>query len=71
MLPVAFLFTPQDLFSAAGGLAAAIAVGAFIGQVRAIADGSSDEDRRRRTAVGGLAGVIVLIGLFLVSINGS
>ena len=71
VLPVAFLYTPQDLVSAAGGLAAAIAIGAFFGQVRAIGKSLSDEDRRRKTAIGGLAGAVVLIGLFLVSINGT
>jgi hypothetical protein len=71
MLAAALLFTPESLFSATGGLAAAIAVGAFFGQVDAIVHRSSDEDRRRRTAFGGLAGAIILIGLFLVSKNGS
>jgi hypothetical protein len=71
VLSVASLFTAEALFSATGGLAAAIAVGAFLGQVDAIAHGSPEEDRRRRTAFGGLAGAIVLIGLFLLSKNGS
>jgi predicted tellurium resistance membrane protein TerC len=71
VLPAALLFTPESLFSATGGLAAAIAVGAFFGQVSAIANSAVDEDRRRKTALGGLAGAIVLIGLLLASISGS
>jgi hypothetical protein len=71
VLPASLLYTPQDLVSAAGGLPAAIAIGAFFGQVRAIGKSSTEEDRRRKVALGGLAGAVVLIGLFLVSINGS
>ena len=71
MLPVAFLFTAEGLLSITGGLAAAIAVGAFMGQVFAVLGSSSEEVRRRRTALGGLAGAVVLIGLLLVSKNGS
>jgi hypothetical protein len=71
VLSDAFLYTPQDLVSATGGLAAAIAIGAFVGQVSAIGRRLSEGDRRRRVALGGLAGAAVLIGLFLVSINGS
>ena len=70
MLPAAFLFTPDELLSVAGGLAAAIAIGAFFGQVSAEFGGVSEERRRRRTVKGGLAGVGVVIGLILVSIGG-
>jgi hypothetical protein len=69
VLPVAFL-TPAELFSAAGGLAAAIAIGAFFGQGHAVLISASEEGRRRRAAVGGLAGLIVMIGLFLYSVGG-
>jgi VIT1/CCC1 family predicted Fe2+/Mn2+ transporter len=71
VLPVALLFTSDGLLSITGGLAAAIAVGAFLGQVHAIVGRSSDEGRRRRTAQGGVAGALVLIGLLLVSKSGS
>jgi hypothetical protein len=69
VLPVALFYSPQDLVSAAGGLAAAIAIGAFLGQVRAIGRSLSEEDRRRTIALGGLVGAFVLIGLFLVSVK--
>jgi hypothetical protein len=68
VLPVAFL-TPQELLSGAGGFAAAIAVGAFLGQVQAIASSASEEERRKATALGGLAGLLAIIGLILFSIS--
>jgi hypothetical protein len=66
VLPVAFA-TPTELFLGAGGFAAAIAIGAFFGQVFAVLKSDSEEDRRRRTAETGLGGLIVIIGLILVS----
>ncbi|MBS1884724.1 MAG: hypothetical protein JSS97_17385 [Actinobacteria bacterium] len=69
MLPVAFLFTPDGLLSVSGGFAAAIAIGAFFGQATAEFGAASEEARRRRTVEGGLAAVIVVIGLILVSIG--
>lgn len=71
VLPVALLLTSAGLLAVTGGLAAAIAVGAFFGQVLAIAKRSSDEGRRGRTALGGVAGALILIGLLLVSKSGS
>jgi hypothetical protein len=68
VLSVAFL-TPQELLSGAGGFAAAIAVGAFFGQIQAIASSASDEDRRKATALGGLGGLLAIIGLILFSIS--
>jgi len=68
VLPVAFL-SPNGLLAGAGGLAAAIAIGAFFGQAIAILTASSDEDRRRRTAEGGFGGLLVMIGLILVSVS--
>ena len=68
MLPVAF-YSPTELFLGAGGLAAAIAIGAFFGQVAAVLAFDSDERRRRRTAEGGLGGLIVMIGLILASMG--
>jgi hypothetical protein len=66
VLPVAF-YSPTELFLGAGGFAAAIAIGAFFGQVIAVLTSDSDEGRRRRTAEAGLGGLIVLIGLILAS----
>jgi hypothetical protein len=66
VLPVAF-YSPTALFLGAGGFAAAIAIGAFFGQVIAVLTSDSDEGRRRRTAEAGLGGLIVLIGLILAS----
>jgi hypothetical protein len=69
VLPVAFL-TPEFLFSATGGLAPAIAIGGFLGQGLAIARSASDSARRRETAMGGVGGLIVFIGLILFSAGG-
>jgi hypothetical protein len=66
VLPVAF-YSPTELFLGAGGFAAAIAIGAFFGQVIAVLTSDSDKGRRRRTAEAGLGGLIVLIGLILAS----
>jgi hypothetical protein len=68
VLPAVF-FTPQDLFTGAGGLAAAIAIGVFLGQVIAITKAVSDQRRRFETAVGGLIGLGTMIGLILLSAN--
>jgi hypothetical protein len=68
VLPVAFL-SPSGLLTGAGGLAAAIAIGAFFGQVVAVLTSSSEEVRRRRTAEGGIGGLLVMIGLILVSLS--
>jgi FtsH-binding integral membrane protein len=70
VLPVAFLLTREDLISGAGGLAAAIAIGAFAGQAISILLSASELSRLRRTAIGGLLGVIVMSGLILLSANG-
>jgi hypothetical protein len=66
MLPAAFS-SVSTLTSIAGGLAAAIAVGAFIGQAYAGLRPMSEQERRRFTAVGGLIGLGLIIGLFLYS----
>ena len=66
MLPVAFL-TPTDFFTGAGGLAAAIAVGGFFGQVISIALLASDQERREITALGGCIGFLAMIGLIALS----
>jgi hypothetical protein len=71
VLPAAFLFTREDLFSGAGGLAAAIAVGAFAGQAVSILLDLPDHARHRQTAFGGLFGFVVMIGLILFSLIGS
>jgi hypothetical protein len=68
VLLVAFL-APDQIFSAAGGCAAAIAVGAFIGQVWAVVASMGDQERREMIALGGLAGLFVLIGLILLSVK--
>jgi hypothetical protein len=67
MLPVAFLISPDHLFSGAGGFAAAIAVGAFIGQARSGFQPVTEEERRRDIAVGGFLGLALLIALILFS----
>jgi hypothetical protein len=46
VLPAALLFTREDLISDAGGFAAAIAIGAFLGQAVAVASALRDERRR-------------------------
>jgi hypothetical protein len=66
VLPAVF-FTPQDLFTGAGGLAAAIAIGAFIGQALGTLRQAPDLERRHQTAVGGFFGLAVMIGLILLS----
>ena len=66
MLPVAFV-SVQNLTSLTGGLAAAIAVGAFIGQVLSVAMSSTEGARREAIATGGLIGLLVMIGLILYS----
>jgi hypothetical protein len=67
--PTAIL-TPDHLFTGAGGLAAAIAIGGFLCQAWAVVKSASDSQRRRHTAIGGLAGLTVMIGLILYSISG-
>jgi hypothetical protein len=71
VLPVLFLFTRDEVLSIAGGIAAAIAVGAFGGQAVAVLFSSSERSRRRQTAVGGLIGLLTIIGLILLSENAS
>ncbi len=66
VLPVAFL-TFQDVAPLAGGLAAAIAIGAFIGQARSGFWRVTEQERRRDTAIGGFIGLALIIGLFLLS----
>ncbi|HKZ14816.1 MAG TPA: hypothetical protein VJL81_13320 [Solirubrobacterales bacterium] len=66
MLP-AMLISPTNLFAAAGGIAAAIAIGGFAGQAIAILRSVSEARRRAETAVGGLAALIAIIGLILYS----
>jgi hypothetical protein len=67
VLPAAYLFTREDLLAVTGGIAAAIGIGAFAGQAVAVLLGSSDQGRRRRTAAGGLFGLMVMIGLIQLS----
>jgi hypothetical protein len=67
VLPVAFLTTYESLFSGAGGFAAAIAVGAFVGQCLSLFRPTTDTERRRYIAIGGLTGLAAIIGLFLFS----
>jgi hypothetical protein len=69
VLSVAFPISPDHLFSGAGGFAAAIAVGAFLGQAWAVATSMTDEDRREAIAVGGLIGSVSMIGLILLSVK--
>jgi hypothetical protein len=69
VLPAAFL-TVGDLTSIVGGLAAAMAIGAFIGQAWASFLPMTEIERRRFIAVGGLAGLMMMSGLFLFPFNG-
>lgn len=66
VLPVAFL-SVSDLTSIAGGLAAAIAIGAFIGQSLSLFRPTTELERRRYIAIGGFLGLAFLIALFLFS----
>jgi hypothetical protein len=68
VLPVAFL-APVEVFTGAGGLAAAIAVGGFFGQVISIALSVPDQERRELTAMGGCLGLLAMIGLILLSVE--
>lgn len=67
----AVLISPTNLFAAAGGIAAAIAIGGFAGQAIAIVRSVSEARRRAETAIGGFAALIVIIGLILYSKGGS
>jgi hypothetical protein len=66
VLPAAFI-SLDDLTSITGGLAAAIAIGAFIGQASVSLAPASDQRRRRRIAIGGSFGLIAMIGLIILS----
>ncbi|HJZ37850.1 MAG TPA: hypothetical protein VJ204_16390 [Solirubrobacterales bacterium] len=66
MLPVAFS-SVSTLTSIAGGLAASIAVGAFIGQSLSLFRPTTELERRRYIALGGFLGMALLIALFLFS----
>jgi len=70
VLPVAFLIGSESLFSGAGGIAAAIAIGAFAGQALSVIGSSPERQRRRQTTFAGLIGLAVMIGLILLSANG-
>jgi hypothetical protein len=59
----------DELTSVAGGIAAAIAVGAFLGQTLTTFGSASDRRRRRATGVGGLFGLGIMIGFILLSAN--
>jgi hypothetical protein len=65
VLPVAYL--TSELISAVGGVAAAMAIGVFLGQALPSSIKGSDEVRRRNTAVGGSITVTVMSGLILYS----
>jgi hypothetical protein len=66
VLPVAFS-SVSTLTSIAGGLAASIAIGAFIGQSFSLFRPTTELERRRYIAVGGFLGLAFLIALFLFS----
>jgi len=67
VLPVALL--SSEIISAAGGFAAAMALGVFGGQALPGSIKGPDEVRRRNTAVGGSIGIGAMIGLILYSIG--
>jgi hypothetical protein len=64
VLPAAFI-SVSNLTSVAGGIAAAIAVGAFIGQALTVP--RAEQARREAIATGGLIGFLTMIGLILFS----
>jgi hypothetical protein len=66
VLPASFL-SPDTATSITGGLAAAIAVGAFIGQALAVVASATDAERREAIALGGFIGLLAMIGLILLS----
>jgi hypothetical protein len=66
VLPTAFI-SFQSTTTATGGFAAAIAIGAFLGQAITAFGPESDGRRRRYIAIGGCAGFAAMIGLFLFS----
>jgi hypothetical protein len=68
VLPVAL--ATSEIISAAGGLAAAMALGVFLGQARPSSIKGSDEVRRLNSAVGGSIGIAVMIVLILFSNGG-
>jgi hypothetical protein len=68
VLPVAFV--SSEFISSVGGVAAAMAIGAFLGQAQPRSIKGSDEVRRRNTAFGGLIGIVVMIGFILLSPGG-
>lgn len=65
MLPVAI--TTSELISAVGGVAAAMALGVFFGQVLPSSIKGSDVVRRRNTALAGLFAIAAMTGLILCS----
>jgi hypothetical protein len=65
VLPVAFF--NSEITSAVGGIAAAMAIGAFLCQSKPSSISGSEEERRRDTALGGLIGMAAMIGLILLS----
>jgi hypothetical protein len=67
VLPAALLFATEDLISGAGGFAAAIAIGAFLGQVIAVVGAFGNVRRREAIAVGGIIGLVTMTGLILLS----
>jgi hypothetical protein len=66
VLPVAFL--TSELISAVGGVAAAMAIGVFLGQALPSSIKGSDEVRRRNTAVAGSIAGTVMSGLILYTL---
>ena len=60
-------FSLSQLTSVSGGLAASIAVGAFLGQVVPGFTGAPEEELRRDTVIGGLGGLIVALIVIVLS----
>ncbi len=65
MLPAVILIS--EITSDVGGVAAALAIGAFAGQAHPSAMKGSTVQRRRYTAVGGFIGMAAMIGIILLS----
>jgi hypothetical protein len=61
------LIVISEITADTGGIAAAMAIGAFIGQAVPGSINGSPEERRRYTAIGGFSGMAAMIGLILFS----
>jgi hypothetical protein len=68
VLPASFISVDR-LTSIVGGIAAAIAIGAFLGQALGTLRPVPDLRRRRLTAVGGFLGLALMSGFIFLSVS--